>query len=337
MSLPTRPQIVQAQGSPSSRILATGHVRGSRVVSNEEMCTMIDSTPEWIEQRTGIKERRWATSEETPRSMAVEAGRKALTKLGLSGSDIDVVICATVSHHRPSPSLATYVAHDLGAFTAAAFDTNAACAGFCYSLNLADSMIRTGSATTVLVIGVEKLSEMINLADRGTAFLFSDGAGAAVVGRSESVGVGPAVWGTASDQVETIEIEDWSQVATHPEQNHPLIEMDGRAVYKWAMTMVTSKAAEAIANAGIEPADLDVFIPHQANDRITDALLRHLKLPESVTVCHDIADMGNTSAASIPIAIDRMLERGEAHSGDLTLIIGFGAGLVYAGQVIVLP
>jgi 3-oxoacyl-[acyl-carrier-protein] synthase-3 len=178
---------------------------------------------------------------------------------------------------------------------------------------------------------------MINIADRGTAFLFSDGAGAAVVGRSESVGVGPAVWGTASDQVETIEIEDWSQVAGHPEQNHPLIAMDGRAVYKWAMTTVTAKAAEAIEKAGITPADLDVFIPHQANDRITDALLRHLKLPESVTVCHDIADMGNTSAASIPIAIDRMLERGQAHSGDLALIIGFGAGLVYAGQVIVLP
>lgn len=337
MTSSTRPAISQEQGAASSTILATGHVRGSRVVSNQEMCTMIDSTPEWIEQRTGITSRRWATAEETPRSMAAEAGRRALAKLDLTDDQVDAVICATVSHHRPSPSLAAYVAHDLGAFSAAAFDVNAACAGFCYSLTLADSLIRSGAATRVLVIGVEKLSEMINLADRGTAFLFSDGAGAAVVGPSSTVGVGPAVWGTASDKVETIEIEDWTEVASHPELNHPLIAMDGRAVYKWAMTTVTAKASEAIARAGISPADLDVFIPHQANDRITDALVRHLKLPDSVTVCRDIADMGNTSAASIPIAIDRMLDRGEIHSGDLALIIGFGAGLVFAGQVIVIP
>ncbi len=337
MSQSTRPELSQSQGAPSSRILASGHVRGSRVVSNEEMCTMIDSTPEWIEQRTGITERRWARAEETPRSMAVEAARKALAKIGMTPAEVDAVVCATVSHHRPSPSLATDVAHDLGADPAVAFDVNAACAGFCYSISLADSMIRSGTAGTVLVIGVEKLSEMTNLADRGTAFLFSDGAGAVVLGPSQTVGVGPAVWGTASDKVETIEIEDWTEVASHPQTGHPLIAMDGRAVFKWAMTSVAGKASEAIERAGITPADLDVFIPHQANDRITDAMLRHLKLPESVTVCHDIADMGNTSAASIPVAIDRMLERGEAHSGDLALIIGFGAGLVFAGQVVVLP
>lgn len=332
-----RPTLTQAQGAPSSRMLATGSVRGSRVVSNEEMCTMIDSTPEWIQQRTGITERRWATAEETPRSMAVEAARKALAKAGLEPSQVDAIVIATVSHHRPSPSLATYVAHDLGSIGAAAFDVNAACAGFCYCTSLADSMIRSGSATHVLVIGVEKLSEMTNIADRGTAFLFSDGAGAVLFGPSQTSAVGPAVWGSAADKVETIEIEDWTQVADHPRVSHPLIAMDGRNVFKWAMTSVVRKAGEAIAEAGITPADLDAFIPHQANDRITDAMLRHLKLPESVEVCHDIADMGNTSAASIPIAIDRMLERGQVHSGDLALIIGFGAGLVFAGQVVVLP
>lgn len=337
MSQSTRPELSLVEGAHSSRILATGHVRGSRVVTNEEMCTMIDSTPEWIEQRTGIKERRWATAEQTPRSMAVEAARKALAKIGMDPAEIGAVVCATVSHHRPSPSLATYVAHDLGANSAVAFDLNAACAGFCHSMSVADSMIRSGSVPNVLVIGVEKLSEMTNIADRGTAFLFSDGAAAAVVGPSQTVGVGPAVWGSASDQVETIEIEDWTEVASHPEVGHPLIAMNGRAVFKWAMTAVVQKAGEAIEKAGLTPADLDVFIPHQANDRITEAMLRHLKLPESVTVCHDIADMGNTSAASIPIAIDRMLERGEAHSGDIALIIGFGAGLVFAGQVVVLP
>lgn len=322
---------------PGSRLMSTGSTRGSRVVTNEEMCTMIDSTPEWIEQRTGITERRWATESETVITMGTEAGRIALERSGLRPDQIDAIIVATVSHHRPSPSLATYVGHELGLGDAAAFDLNGACAGFCYSTALADSFIRTGSAEHVLVIGVEKLSEMTNLADRSTAFLFSDGAGAAVIGPSDEPGIGPVVWGSRTDQVTTIEIEDWRTASARPETLHPLIQMQGQAVFKWAMTEVARHATEALEAAGITADDLDVFIPHQANDRITDVICRHLKLPESVTVCHDITDMGNTSAASIPIAIDRMLERGDAHSGDLALIIGFGAGLVYAGQVVRLP
>ena len=302
-----------------SKFLSTGSARGSRVVTNKEMCTLIDSTPEWIEQRTGITERRWATNSETVASMGTTAARTALERSGLEASQIDAIIVATVSHHRPSPSLAAYIARELGLGDAAAFDLNGACAGFCYSTALADSMIRTGSANYVLVIGVEKLSEMTNLDDRSTAFLFSDGAGAAIIGASDEPGIGPVVWGSRSDQLKTIELEDWPTASADPNKIHPLIRMEGRAVFKWAMTDVAKRAAEAIAEAGITPADLDVFIPHQANDRITDVVSRHLKLPESVTVCHDIADMGNTSAASVPIAIDRMLQRGQAHSGDLAL------------------
>ena len=320
-----------------STFLSTGSVRGSRVVTNEEMCTMIASTPEWIEQRTGITERRWGTESETVLSMGAGAARTALERSGLETSQIDAIIVATVSHHRPSPSLATYIARELGLGNAAAFDLNGACAGFCYSTALADSMIRTGSSNNVLVVGVEKLSEMTNLDDRSTAFLFSDGAGAAIIGASDEPGIGPVIWGSRSDQLKTIEIEDWASASADPKKVHPLIHMEGRAVFKWAMTDVAKRSAEAVAAAGITPETLDVFIPHQANDRITDVICRHLKLPESVTICHDIADMGNTSAASVPIAIDRMLQRGEAHSGDLALIIGFGAGLVYAGQVIRLP
>ena len=297
-----------------SKFLSTGSARGSRVVTNKEMCTLIDSTPEWIEQRTGITERRWATNSETVASMGTTAARTALERSGLEASQIDAIIVATVSHHRPSPSLAAYIARELGLGDAAAFDLNGACAGFCYSTALADSMIRTGSANYVLVIGVEKLSEMTNLDDRSTAFLFSDGAGAAIIGASDEPGIGPVVWGSRSDQLKTIELEDWPTASADPNKIHPLIRMEGRAVFKWAMTDVAKRAAEAIAEAGITPADLDVFIPHQANDRITDVVSRHLKLPESVTVCHDIADMGNTSAASVPIAIDRMLQRGQAHS-----------------------
>ncbi|GAE75973.1 3-oxoacyl-[acyl-carrier-protein] synthase [Cutibacterium acnes JCM 18918] len=158
-----------------SKFLSTGSARGSRVVTNKEMCTLIDSTPEWIEQRTGITERRWATNSETVASMGTTAARTALERSGLEASQIDAIIVATVSHHRPSPSLAAYIARELGLGDAAAFDLNGACAGFCYSTALADSMIRTGSANYVLVIGVEKLSEMTNLDDRSTAFLFSDG------------------------------------------------------------------------------------------------------------------------------------------------------------------
>lgn len=333
----SHPTLTASVGAPYARMLGTGSVRGDRVVTNEEMCTIIDSTPEWIEQRTGITERRWATPEQTVEAMAAQAGRQAIEDAGLEPARVDAVIIATVSHHRPSPSLATYVARAVGADRAAAFDVNAACAGFCYTTALADSLIRSGAAHHVLAIGVERLSDMTNMADRSTAFLFSDGAGAVVFGPSQEPAIGPAQWGSRADQVETIEIEDWTQVASHPDIDHPLIAMDGHKVFKWALSEVATKAKEAIAAAGITPDQLDVFIPHQANDRITEVIVRHLGLPESVTVCHDITDMGNTSAASIPIALDRMLRRGDAHSGDLALIIGFGAGLVYAGQVVVLP
>ncbi|MEA5637513.1 MAG: beta-ketoacyl-ACP synthase III [Cutibacterium granulosum] len=331
------PTLSASTGASYARILGTGSVRGDRVVTNEEMCTMIDSTPEWIEQRTGIRERRWATPEQTVIAMASQAARQAIEDAGLTPDQIDTVIIASVSHHRPSPSLATDVAREIGATSAAALDINAACAGFCYATTLSESLIRSGASTHVVSIGVERLSDMINMKDRSTAFLFSDGAGAAVFGPSEEPAIAPTQWGSRADQVEVIEIEDWTQAASHPDVNYPLIAMEGRKVFKWALTEVAAKAKEAIAAAGITADDLDVFIPHQANDRIVDVIVRHLGLPDSVTVCHDIAGMGNTSAASIPIAMDRMRRRGDAHSGDLALIIGFGAGLVYAGQVVRLP
>ena len=222
-----------------SKFLSTGSARGSRVVTNKEMCTLIDSTPEWIEQRTGITERRWATNSETVASMGTTAARTALERSGLEASQIDAIIVATVSHHRPSPSLAAYIARELGLGDAAAFDLNGACAGFCYSTALADSMIRTGSANYVLVIGVEKLSEMTNLDDRSTAFLFSDGAGAAIIGASDEPGIGPVVWGSRSDQLKTIELEDWPTASADPNKIHPLIRMEGRAVFKLSLIHIS--------------------------------------------------------------------------------------------------
>jgi len=329
--------LTPSTGSRYARILSVGGYRGSRVVDNEEMCTIIDSTPEWIEQRTGIQERRWATEEETPLFMAVAAARKAIDRAGLDPSQIDGIICSTVSHFQQSPSLSVYVANELGLSAGpAAFDISAACAGYCYGIGIAESLVRSGAATNVLVIGVETLSRMVNMEDRSTAFLFSDGAGATIIGPSDEPALGPIIWGSDGSQALTIQIQDWSDV-TDPEQRMPLISMDGRTVFRWATTYITEKALEAVQAAGITPGELDIFIPHQANNRITDSMLRHLKLPENVVVSRDITQMGNSSAASIPLAMEALLESGEATSGQTALIIGFGAGLVFAGQIVVLP
>lgn len=324
-----------SQGAQYARIMSVGGARGSRIVDNAEMCTMIDSTDEWITQRTGIKERRWATEDESATSLATDAARKAIERSGLDLADIDGVIVSTVSHFQQTPSLATIVAAELGLpGNPAAYDISAACAGFSYGVASAEAMVRTGQAKHVLVIGVELLSRFIDIKDRSTAFLFSDGAGAAVIGPSETPAIGPVVWGSNPDQHEIIEIDDWREDRGG---EPPYIHMEGRTVFKWATTYIAGKTLEALEVAGLQPDELDVFIPHQANNRITDSMLRHLKLPESVVVSRDIINMGNSSAASIPLAMEALLESGEATSGQTALIIGFGAGLVFAGQTIVLP
>ncbi|MEL4504394.1 beta-ketoacyl-ACP synthase III [Luteococcus sp. H138] len=323
------------QGAPYARLLSTGAHRGSRVVDNAEMCTMIDSSDEWIQQRTGITQRHWATDDETPRSMAVAAARQAIERAGLSADQIDTVILATVSNSQQMPSLASFVAQDLGCPSPAMFDISAACAGFCYGLTLADSLIRTGSSVHVLVIGVEKLSENLDHNDRGTAFLFSDGAGAVVVGPSDVPAIGPTVWGSDPSQANVLSIENWRSLPE--DQKHPFIRMDGTKVFRWATTFISDRTRETLAAAGLEPEDLEVFIPHQANNRITDSMLRHLKLPGDIIVARDIAQMGNSSAASVPLALDAVLQSGQAHSGQTALLIGFGAGLTFAGQVVTLP
>lgn len=320
------------QGSPGSRILAIGGYRPHRVVTNEEMCQIIDSTPEWIEQRTGITERRWVGDGEDALSMAEAAATKALTRSGLTPAEVDTVIVATVSHYMQTPSMAALLAANLGMSSPAVLDISAACAGFSYALTLADSLVRAGTATHVLIVGSEVLSEYTNIADRSTAFLFGDGAGAALVGPSDIPEIGPAVWGSDPQAHNVIEIDDWREANTHP-----YIHMEGRAVFRWATTVIAQKAKEALAKAGVSPSQLDVFVPHQANNRIIDSMLRHLELPDDVVVARDIVHLGNTSAASIPLAIEALLETGQATSGQTALMIGFGAGLVYGGQVITLP
>ncbi|MGH3487632.1 MAG: beta-ketoacyl-ACP synthase III [Actinopolymorphaceae bacterium] len=328
--------IRSATGASHARILGVGGYRPSRIVTNDEICERIASSDEWIRTRSGIVSRRWATPEETVASMSVAAGGKALADAGVQADQIDCVLVSTVSHLSQTPAISTTIAAELGTRGVAAFDISAACAGFCYGIELAQSMVRTGSATYVLVIGVERLSDLTDLTDRSTAFLFGDGAGAALVGPSDEPGIGPVVWGSDGHQADVIRQEEtWDDALAAGEFPH--LTMQGNQVFRWASYAMAKVAQQALDAAGVSPDDLDAFIPHQANMRITDAMAKALQLPGHVVIARDIAEQGNTSAASIPLAMERMLAAGEVKSGDTALIIGFGAGLVYAAQVIRIP
>ncbi len=318
-------------------MLGIGAYRPRRVVTNAEILEHIDSSDEWIQTRSGIKERRWAEPDETVLMMSTNAAKDALADSGIDPAQIGCVIVATVTHLYQTPAIATQIAVAVGAPTAAAFDVSAACAGFCYGIAMASDLVRGGSAKYVLVIGVERLSDITDRTDRGTAFIFADGAGAAVVGPSERAGHRPGRVGfrrhpARGDQPEGVLAGGGRQLPTGR-----TCRMDGNPVFRWASFEMAKTAQQALDVAGVKAEDLDLFVPHQANMRITDAMRRTLKLPEHVKVARDIERQGNTSAASIPLAITAMRDTGEAKSGDLALIIGFGAGLVFAAQVIRLP
>jgi 3-oxoacyl-[acyl-carrier-protein] synthase-3 len=326
------------QGAQHAAILGVGAYRPSRVIPNADIIEAIDSSDEWIQQRSGIKQRLWATAEETVQLMGVESSKQALAAAGIDARQIDCVVVATVSHLLQTPAVATAIAHELGTDQAAAFDISAACAGFCHGVAMAADFVRAGSATHVLVIGVERLSDLTDVGDRGTAFIFADGAGAVVVGPSDTPGIGPVVWGSDGEQFDLIrQREDWRDVivAEHPVMPH--LVMQGNPVFRWASFAMAKIGQQALDRAGITVDDLDVFVPHQANMRIIYAMARSMKLPERVKIARDIAEQGNTSAASIPLALERMIEEGDAKSGDTALLIAFGAGLAYAAQVVVVP
>ena len=229
---------------------------------------------------------------------------------------------------------APQVADRLGS-TAAAFDVSAGCAGFCHGLGLASSLVRSGAEAFVLVIGVEQLSRFMDPTDRGTAFIFADGAGAVVVGAAEATGIGPTAWG--SDGSKAHVINQTPSCLDSGETHHPVVQMEGTAVFRWAPFAMADVVREALTGAGVAIDDLDAFVPHQANLRITQTLARNIGLPESVAVATDITEAGNTSAASVPLAMEAMLRTGQAQPGGLALLIAFGAGLSYAGQVVTLP
>lgn len=329
-------------GPAHSRILSVGAFRPERVVTNEEICTYIESTDEWIRQRTGIEERRWADAGTSVVDMAEAASREALDRAGLAPTDVDAVILATVSHPYQTPAAAAILTDRLGATPAAAWDVSAGCAGFCHALAQASDLVRGGTARNVLVVGAEKLTDFTDITDRSTAFLFADGAGAVVVGPSDTPGIGPTVWGSDGAQWEAIKNkQSWIEVrdaqAAGGEAVWPALVQEGRSVFRWAVWQMAPVAQKAIDASGVAVEELSAFIPHQANMRIIDAMVKQLGLPETVPVARDIAQMGNTSAASVPLAMHRMLAEGQAPSGGLALLIGYGAGLSYASQVVVLP
>ena len=318
------------EGARGARILSFGKYQPARVVTNDDLAATIDTSDEWIRSRVGIASRRIAAPDETVADMAVAAGGKALAGSGLSPADIDLVVVATCTPEAPIPNIAATVATRLGIVAPGAYDLNAACAGFCYALATASDAVRAGTARNVLVIGAEKLSQWVDWTDRSTCIIFADGAGAAVVGPvtdpGESPGIGPVVWGSDGGMADKIFIAD----------RDSFIVQEGQAVFRWATTALHPVAKQACARAGVDPASLAAFVPHQANLRIIESIARKLGAPQA-RVADDIVHSGNTSSASIPMALSAMIERGEIGSGDAVLLLGFGAGISYAAQVITIP
>jgi 3-oxoacyl-[acyl-carrier-protein] synthase III len=328
------PRMRQLAPIAGARILGLGTAQPEQVVTNADIAARgVDTTDKWIRDRVGIEQRRLARADESVVDMAVDAGSKALADAGLAPRDIDAVLVATCTMPSYIPNAAGQTAERIGVRAAAAFDINAACAGFCYGLGTASDMIRAGSARHVLVIGAEKLSDWVDPMDRSTCIIFADGAGAAVVGpveHGDRPGIGPIAAGSAGDLVDTIVIAD----------RHSFIHQEGREVYRWAITKIAPVALRALELAGLAPEDVDVLVPHQANLRIVEAIARHIRAAgarKDMVVADDIVHSGNTSSASIPLALDHMRAEGRIRSGDLALLVGFGAGLSYASQAVVLP
>lgn len=311
-----------------SRIVAMGHYQPSRVVTNDELAQLVDTNDEWIRDRVGIVTRRIA-GDETVADMAAAAAGKALASSGLTAADIDLVVVATCTSVDRSPNVACRVAAKLGINAPGAFDLNTACSGFSYALGTVDHAIRAGAARNAIVIGAEKLSDFTDWADRSTCIIFGDGAGAAVVtaaAEGEPAGVGPVVWGSVPEKSDAVRIEGW----------RPYIAQEGQTVFRWATTALAPLALQACEKAGVTPAELAAFVPHQANARIIDGIAKRLNIPDAI-IAKDIVESGNTSAASIPLALSKLVERREVPAGAPVLLFGFGGGLTYAGQVVRCP
>jgi 3-oxoacyl-[acyl-carrier-protein] synthase-3 len=333
----TQPILQQSHGPEFTRIYSYGAARGDLVVPNDDLIGPIDSSDEWIQKRTGMVTRNRASAGILAVDLATDAAREAIEKSGIPADQIDLVIVATVSNVQQTPSIAAVVADRVGANPAAAYDQNAACAGFSYGVTQADALIRSGAAHNALVIGAEKLSDLVDPTDRSISFLLGDGAGAVVIGPSDTPGIAAPVWGSDGSKADAVGMNATLIDYRDGRAPWPTLRQEGQTVFRWAVWDMAKVAKEALEVAGITANDLAAFIPHQANMRIIDEFAKQLDLPDTVVVARDIESTGNTSAASIPLATHRLLQEHPELSGGLALQIGFGAGLVFGAQVVRLP
>ena len=309
-----------------SRIAAVGHYQPAKVLTNEDLAGLVDTSDEWIRSRVGIRTRHIAGPDEPVDELAAYAAAKALAAAGLTPSDIDLVLVATSTAIDRSPNMAARVANRLGIPSPAAMDINVVCAGFTHALATADHAVRAGAATRALVIGADKMSDVADWSDRTTCVLVGDGAGAAVVEASDEPGIGPVLWGSVPEMGNAVRIEGTPS----------RFAQEGQSVYRWATTQLPAIARKACERAGLAPEDLAGLVLHQANLRIIEPLAEKIGAVNAV-VARDVVDSGNTSAASIPLAFSKLVERGELAKGDPVLLFGFGGNLSYAGQVVRCP
>ena len=320
-----------------ARIAGIGSALASRVVPNAELERYVDTSDEWIYSRTGIRARRFADDDETAASMAADAATRALDAAGIDAGAIDLTIVGTVSGDQPMPSTAAFVQERLG-LSGAAFDVSAACAGFIYAAELASSQIRTGGSETALVIGTEVLSRFLDFSDRTTCVLFGDGAGAAVLVPGEEPGLMGSILECDGRFATLLEIpaggsREPASGETVARQDHFIKMKDGKEVFKRAVVGMSDAAARLIEKAGLTPDDVTLMVPHQANARIIRAVAERLRFPaERVFV--DLEEVGNTSAASVPLALDHAWRRGRLRPGDVVLTAAFGAGLAWGANLI---
>ncbi|GGZ04670.1 beta-ketoacyl-ACP synthase III [Streptomyces poonensis] len=309
-----------------SRIIAVGHCQPAKVLTNEDLAGMVDTSDEWIRSRVGIRTRHIAGPDEPVDELAAHAAAKALAAAGLAPDAVDLVVVATSTATHRSPNTAARVAARLGIPSPAVMDVNVVCAGFTHALATADHAVRAGAAGRALVIGAEKMSDVTDWSDRSTCVLVGDGAGAAVVEGCAEPGIGPVLWGSVPGMSHAVRIEG----------TPPRFAQEGQAVYRWATTRLPAIARETCERAGFAPEDLAGVVLHQANLRIIEPLAERIGAVNAV-VARDVVDSGNTSAASIPLAFSKLVERGEITSGDPVLLFGFGGNLSYGGQVVRCP
>lgn len=322
-----------------SRVIATGAALPARAVSNDEFARKlaadsIETSDEWIRTRTGIEQRYFADEEkgETTTSLAVAAARQALERSGLAPSDIDLIIVATTTPDMVFPSVACHVQAALGASGCAAFDVQAVCAGFIYALNAADAMLRAGPYRAAVVIGAETLSRVLDMKDRSTCVLFGDGAGAVVLQASQDPGILAARM-YADGRYDEKVLGLTAHLKAGAVVGDPFIRMDGRQVFKLAVEGLTESAREVAGLACVRTEDVALFVPHQANLRIMTMVARKLGIPDERMV-KTVAEHGNTSAASVPLALDRAVRDGMVRPGELVLLQGVGAGMAWGSALI---